>query len=93
MIVLKTYTIRVENQIGLHARPAALLVEKANNFASNILIEYANRRVNAKSLIGVLSLQILGGSEIRIITDGIDEKEAMDSIVELIKNNYDEKTY
>ena len=68
----------VQNQVGLHARPATFFIQKANEFKSSIWVEKNERRVNAKSLLGVLSLGIVGGSAIKIIADGSDEKEAVE---------------
>ena len=62
--------VTVENQVGLHARPATFFIQKANEFKSSIWVEKEERRVNAKSLLGVLSLGIIGGTAIRIIADG-----------------------
>ena len=59
--------IEVKNQVGLHARPATFFIQKANEFKSSIWVEKEDRRVNAKSLLGVLSLGIMGGTDIRII--------------------------
>lgn len=82
----------VTNQVGLHARPATFFIQKANEFKISIWIEKEERRVNAKSLLGVLSLGIVKGSSIRIIADGSDEKEAVNTLVELISSNFAEKT-
>ena len=65
--------VTVENQVGLHALPATFFIQKANEFKSSIWVEKEERRVNAKSLLGVLSLGIVGGTTIRIIADGADE--------------------
>lgn len=80
----------VDNQVGLHARPATFFIQKANEFKSSIWIEKNERRVNAKSLLGVLSLGIVKGSAINIIADGTDEKEAVDTLVDLISSNFSE---
>ncbi len=81
----------VQNQVGLHARPATFFYsKKANEFKSSIWVERDERRVNAKSLLGVLSLGILGGSEIRIIADGTDEQAAVDSLIELVESGFAE---
>ncbi len=65
--------VTVQNQVGLHARPATFFIQKANEFKSTIWVEREERRVNAKSLLGVLSLGIVGGMSIKIIADGPDE--------------------
>ena len=82
--------VMVQNQVGLHARPATFFIQKANEFKSSIWVEKEERRVNAKSLLGVLSLGIVGGTTIRIIADGADEKEAVEALVELVKDNFGE---
>lgn len=78
----------VQNQVGLHARPATFFIQKANEFKSNIWIEKDERRVNAKSLLGVLSLGITRGTNISIVADGIDEEIAVSSLVELISSEF-----
>ena len=82
--------VTVENQVGLHARPATFFIQKANEFKSSIWVEKQERRVNAKSLLGVLSLGIMGGTDIRIIADGSDEKEAVEGLVALVKSGFNE---
>ena len=62
----------VNNQVGLHARPATFFIQKANEFKSSIWVEKDDRRVNAKSLLGVLSLGIVKGTAINLIADGPD---------------------
>ena len=80
----------VQNQVGLHARPATFFIQKANEFKSSIWVEKDERRVNAKSLLGVLSLGIVGGTSIDIIADGSDEQEAVDSLVALVESGFAE---
>ena len=80
----------VNNQVGLHARPATFFIQKANEFKSSIWVEKDERRVNAKSLLGVLSLGIVKGTTIILIADGADEKEAVNALVELVKDNFGE---
>lgn len=81
--------VTVQNQVGLHARPATFFIQKANEFKSSIWIEKEERRVNAKSLLGILSLGIVGGTSIRIIADGVDEQEAVEELVDLaMKENF-----
>lgn len=81
--------ITVKNQVGLHARPATFFIQKANEFKSSIWVEKEERRVNAKSLLGVLSLGIVGNTSIRIIADGVDEKEAVTALEDLINSGFD----
>ncbi|OLA32436.1 MAG: phosphocarrier protein HPr [Faecalibacterium prausnitzii] len=69
--------VTVENQVGLHARPATFFIQE-------------ERRVNAKSLLGVLSLGIVGGTTIRIIADGADEQAAVDGLIKLVESGFAE---
>ncbi len=80
----------VNNQVGLHARPATFFIQKANEYKSSIWVEKEERRVNAKSLLGVLSLGIVKGTSITLIADGPDEQEAVDALVELISSDFAE---
>ena len=82
--------VLVQNQVGLHARPATFFIQKANEYKSSIWGEKEERRVNAKSLLGVLSLGIVGGTSIRIIADGPDEEEAVENLVDLVKSGFAE---
>lgn len=76
----------VINNVGLHARPATFFIQKANSYKSSIWIEKDDRRVNAKSLLGVLSMGIVKGTAITIIADGEDEAEAIEGLYSLIAN-------
>jgi len=80
----------IMKQVGLHARPATFLIQKANEFKSSIWIEKDERRVNAKSLLGVLSLGVAQGATIGIIADGPDETAAVDTLCELISSDFAE---
>ena len=80
--------VTVENQVGLHARPATFFIQKANEFKSSIWVEKQERRVNAKSLLGVLSLGIVGGTTIRVIADGQDEEAADEALVKLVNSGF-----
>jgi len=80
----------VNNQVGLHARPATFFIQKANEFKSGIWVEKDERRVNAKSLLGVLSLGIIRGTTITIAADGPDEDEAVAALIALIESNFNE---
>ena len=83
--------VMVQNQVGLHARPATFFIQKANEFKSSIWIEKEERRVNAKSLLGTLSLGIVGGTSIKIIADGADEEVAVEALVDLVTNGFSEQ--
>lgn len=82
--------VLVQNQVGLHARPATFFIQKANEFKSSIWVEKEERRVNAKSLLGVLSLGIVGGTSIKVIADGADEQQAVDSLIKLVESGFSE---
>ncbi len=82
--------IVVQNQVGLHARPATFFIQKANEFRSSIWVEKEDRRANAKSLLGVLSLGVTGGTDIRIIADGQDENEAVEALSNLVISGFAE---
>ena len=83
-------SVKVQNQVGLHARPATFFIQKANEFKSSIWVEKDERRVNAKSLLGVLSLGIMGGTDIKIMAGGSDEEEAVNALVELVESGFAE---
>ena len=83
--------VAVQNQVGLHARPATFFIQKANEYKSSIWVEKEERRVNAKSLLGVLSLGIIGGTYIKIIADGSDEQAAVEALVKLIESGFTEQ--
>lgn len=80
--------VKVQNQVGLHARPATFFIQKANEYISSIWVEKEERRVNAKSLLGVLSLGIVGGTDIKIIADGADEQAAVEGLVKLVQSGF-----
>ena len=82
--------VMVQNQVGLHARPATFFIQKANEYKSSIWVEKEERRVNAKSLLGVLSLGIVGGTQIRVIVDGSDEQEAVENLIKLVESGFTE---
>ncbi len=80
----------INNQVGLHARPATFFIQKANEYKCSIWVEKDERRVNAKSLLGVLSLGIVKGTTVNIIADGTDEDEAIATLTELIASDFSE---
>ena len=82
--------VKIQNKIGLHARPATIFVQRATSFKASVWVEKDNRRVNAKSLLGVLSMGLVKDMTVTIITDGTDEEAAMQSMVELITYELDE---
>ena len=82
--------VTVENQVGLHARPATFFIQKANEYKSSIWVEREVSRINAKPLLGIVSLCIVGGTTIRIIADGADEQAAVDGLVKLVSSGFAE---
>ena len=87
-MVVKSVTI--SNQVGLHARPATFFIQKANEFHCSIWVEKDDRKVNAKSLLGVLSLGIVCGTTINLIADGSDEEQAVETLADLINSKFEE---
>lgn len=82
--------VLVQNKAGLHARPATFFIQKANEYKSSIWVEKDERKVNAKSLLGVLSLGIIGGTSVKIFADGPDEADAVEGLVDLINTGFAE---
>ncbi len=82
--------VTITNNIGLHARPATFFIQKANLYQSSVWVEKDDRRVNAKSLLGVLSMGIAKGMTITLIADGQDEGSALDGLIELIQTGFAE---
>ena len=80
--------VQVTNQVGIYARPATFFIQKSNEFKSTILVEKDERRVNAKSLLGILSLGITNGTVVNRIADGPDEEEAVNALVDLVASNF-----
>ena len=80
--------IVITNSSGLHARPATFFIQKANSFRSTIWVEKEDRRVNAKSLLGVLSLGVAKGMTIMLIADGTDEEAALDGLQRLAESGF-----
>ena len=81
----------IHNQLGLHARPAALLVETANRFQSDITIQKGKQKVNAKSIMGILMLAAGPGNRITVRVMGLDAERAMAAIEKLIDQNFGER--
>ena len=78
-------TFDIVDETGIHARPATILVQTATRFESDIELEYNNKKVNLKSIMGVMSLGVGKGAEVTIYTDGEDENEALEKITEALK--------
>ena len=82
--------VTITNNVGLHARPATFFIQKANSYRSSIWVEHEDRRVNAKSLLGVLSMGIVKGTTITLIADGADEEEALEGLAVLVDTGFNE---
>ena len=83
-------SVVIKNSIGLHARPATFFIQKANSYKCSIWVEKEDCRVNAKSLLGVLSLGISQGTEITLIADGVDEADAVEGLGALVESGFAE---
>ena len=83
--------VTIVNSMGLHARPATFFVQNAHKFKSGIWVQSGDRKVNAKSLLGVLSLGIAKGLTITLIADGYDEEEALADLAKLIDSGVGEQ--
>ena len=83
--------VEIVNKLGLHARPSAKLTHRASSFKSNVFMSRNGRRVNAKSIMGVMMLAAAKGSTITLETDGDDEKEAIDALAGLIASGFGEE--
>ena len=82
--------ITITNDTGLHARPASVFVSTAAKFKSELMLQKGEKQINAKSIMGVLSLGITKGTEITISAQGPDEEEAVNALVELARLNFNE---
>ena len=87
---MKTREVVITNASGLHARPATFFIQKANSYKCTILVEKDDRKVNAKSLLGVLSLGIAKGMTVKLIADGQDEEAALNGLVSLVNSGFNE---
>lgn len=83
-------SVTIKNSVGLHARPATFFVQKANCYKCSIWVEKEDCRVNAKSLLGVLSLGISKGTDITLIADGADEADAVNGLATLVDGDFNE---
>lgn len=78
-------SVKVDLDTGLQARPAAKFVQEANRYSSHLFLEKDGKKVNAKSIMGLMSLAIANGEEIKIIADGPDEEDALNHLIEFVK--------
>lgn len=82
--------VTIQNAVGLHARPATFFIQKANTYKCSIWVEKDERKVNAKSLLGVLSLGIVQGMSVTLLADGADEKDAVEGLAALVATGFAE---
>ena len=83
-------TTTIKNRAGIHARPATLIVKEASRFQANVYIEKGTEKINAKSILNILTLGGTYNSEIKVIADGSDEQEAVDTLISLIDSKFEE---
>ncbi|MDR0451564.1 MAG: HPr family phosphocarrier protein [Treponema sp.] len=83
-------TVIIKNRAGIHARPAALLVQTIKDFSCSVYIEKDDDRINGKSIMGVLTLGASYGTELKLITDGGDEEAAMEALAKLFESGFEE---
>ena len=87
---MKTATVEIVNRLGLHARAATRLVKTASSFSSTIMLIRNDKRINGKSIMGVLTLAAAKGCTLTIEAEGPDEQDALDTLVQLIANRFGE---
>jgi phosphocarrier protein len=83
--------VKIQNKMGLHARPAAQFVKVASKYKSDVYLSKNNREINGKSIMGVMMLAAEMGSELIIKADGVDEQMVIDELVSLINRKFDEE--
>jgi phosphocarrier protein len=83
--------VTIKNRAGIHARPAALLVEMANKFSSKIFFEKDSERINGKSIMGIITLGATFNTKLLILADGPDEQQAVESLARLFENRFQEE--
>ena len=81
----------IKNRAGIHARPAAMIVQKANEFNSQIYLEKENDRINSKSIMGIITLGASYNTTLLVVAEGEDEQEAVDAIASLFENRFEEE--
>lgn len=88
---MTTKTVKILNRAGIHARPAAMIVQTASKFSSKILFKRENEEINAKSIMGIITLGAAFDSEILIEAVGLDEAEAVEALAKLFENRFEEQ--
>lgn len=82
--------VTVKNRAGIHARPAGMIVTLANKFSSQIYLEKDNEKINAKSIMGLITLGVMCNTVVKVSASGSDEQDAVDALVKLIDNRFEE---
>jgi phosphocarrier protein len=88
---MKEKTVKILNRAGIHARPSALLVQTTKNFKSNVFFQKGTDKINAKSIMGIITLGAAYGTELKIIADGEDEEEAIEILAKLFASKFEEE--
>jgi len=83
--------VTIINRAGMHLRPAGILVKAIKDYKANIYFEKGNTRINAKSVMGIVTLAAGYGTELRIIAEGEDEEEAIETIIRLFQSKFEEE--
>ncbi|MCF7929428.1 MAG: HPr family phosphocarrier protein [Spirochaetales bacterium] len=83
--------VTIKNRAGIHARPAALLVQTTNQFSSNIFFEKDSERINGKSIMGIITLGAGYNTTLKVVAEGEDEQEAVDAVAKLFENRFEEE--
>lgn len=83
-------TVKIQNRAGIHARPAALIAQTANKFSSEISLEKEGTTINAKSIMGIITMAAAYGTELKLTATGTDEKEAAEAIIHLFDSKFEE---
>ena len=83
--------VTITNRAGIHARPAAMIVQTANEFSAQIYLEKDNNRINGKSIMGIITLGAGYKTSLQVIADGEDEQNALEAIVKLFENRFEEE--
>ncbi len=84
-------TLTIENKTGIHARPASIFVQTATKFKSKVQIEAKGKKVDAKSILMIMSMGLVKGTEIKILADGPDEADAVNALKELVESKFGEE--
>ncbi|MDR2149660.1 MAG: HPr family phosphocarrier protein [Spirochaetaceae bacterium] len=88
---MREQIVTVSNRAGIHARPASTLVRAVQKYNCEVFLERDNDRINGKSIMGVITLCATYGTKLRVITDGVDEENAMETIVQLFNSKFEEE--